>query len=157
MGLKQAALATLIATIWGIAFVVSKIGLTHFSPAQLTTLQFVVASVVQTQVLFSAAWSAPWQLFGMGLLLTGVAAVAMSRNSSRKNCGRTFNLARHQVFNVGDVSGCAISTVSGELWITLGGPRDFLLPVGESMCIKRPDEVVVNAVQDSMFKIHAIQ
>jgi hypothetical protein len=117
----------------------------------------VFAYLAGSDAIFSAVWSAPWQLFGMGLLLIGVAAVAMSRNSSRKNCGRTFSLARHQVFNVGDVSGCAISTVSGELWITLGGPRDFLLPVGESMCIKRPDEVVVNAVQDSMFKIHAIQ
>jgi O-acetylserine/cysteine efflux transporter len=39
------ALAVLVAVIWGVAFVVSKIGLESFSPAQLTALRFVVASI----------------------------------------------------------------------------------------------------------------
>jgi O-acetylserine/cysteine efflux transporter len=39
------ALAILVAVIWGIAFVVSKIGLESFSPPQLTALRFLVASI----------------------------------------------------------------------------------------------------------------
>ena len=41
----HAALAILVASLWGVAFVVSKIGLAHFSPAQLTALRFLVAAV----------------------------------------------------------------------------------------------------------------
>ena len=40
------ALAVLVAAIWGIAFVISKIGLESFTPAQLTALRFMVAAVV---------------------------------------------------------------------------------------------------------------
>jgi O-acetylserine/cysteine efflux transporter len=39
------ALAVLVAVIWGIAFVVSKIGLESFTPPQLTALRFMVAAV----------------------------------------------------------------------------------------------------------------
>lgn len=39
------ALAILVAVIWGIAFVVSKVGLESFSPPQLTALRFIVASI----------------------------------------------------------------------------------------------------------------
>ena len=39
------ALAIMVATIWGIAFVVSKIGLESFSPPQLTALRFMVGAV----------------------------------------------------------------------------------------------------------------
>jgi O-acetylserine/cysteine efflux transporter len=39
------ALAVLVAVIWGIAFVVSKIGLESFSPPQLTALRFMVAAI----------------------------------------------------------------------------------------------------------------
>lgn len=39
------ALAVSVAVIWGIAFVVSKVGLESFSPPQLTTLRFIVASL----------------------------------------------------------------------------------------------------------------
>ena len=39
------ALAVLVAVIWGIAFVVSKIGLENFTPPQLTALRFMVAAV----------------------------------------------------------------------------------------------------------------
>lgn len=38
-------LAVLVAVIWGIAFVATKIGLESFSPPQLTTLRFLIASV----------------------------------------------------------------------------------------------------------------
>jgi O-acetylserine/cysteine efflux transporter len=41
----HAALAILVACLWGVAFVVSKIGLAHFSAAQLTALRFLVAAV----------------------------------------------------------------------------------------------------------------
>jgi O-acetylserine/cysteine efflux transporter len=37
--------AILVAVIWGVAFVVSKIGLESFTPAQLTVLRFLVASI----------------------------------------------------------------------------------------------------------------
>lgn len=39
------ALAVLVAVIWGVAFVVSKIGLESFTPPQLTALRFIVAAV----------------------------------------------------------------------------------------------------------------
>ena len=39
------ALAVVVAVIWGIAFVISKIGLESFTPAQLTVLRFMVAAV----------------------------------------------------------------------------------------------------------------
>ncbi len=39
------ALAILVAVIWGIAFVVSKIGLESFTPPQLTALRFIVAAI----------------------------------------------------------------------------------------------------------------
>lgn len=38
-------LAVLVAIIWGIAFVVSKIGLESFTPPQLTALRFIVAAL----------------------------------------------------------------------------------------------------------------
>ena len=38
-------LAVLVAVIWGIAFVVTKIGLDSFSPPQLTAFRFLIASV----------------------------------------------------------------------------------------------------------------
>ena len=38
-------LAILVAVIWGVAFVVSKIGLESFTPPQLTALRFLVAAV----------------------------------------------------------------------------------------------------------------
>jgi O-acetylserine/cysteine efflux transporter len=41
----HSALAVLVAIIWGIAFVVSKVGLESFTPSQLTTLRFMVAAV----------------------------------------------------------------------------------------------------------------
>src|SRR5579871_952930 len=39
------ALAVLVAVIWGIAFVISKLGLESFSPPQLTALRFIVAAL----------------------------------------------------------------------------------------------------------------
>lgn len=61
------ALAVLVAALWGIAFVVSKIGLAHFSPAQLTALRFLVAAVA---VLWlprpKISW---WSLLAIGLTL----------------------------------------------------------------------------------------
>jgi O-acetylserine/cysteine efflux transporter len=39
------ALAVLVAVIWGVAFVVSKIGLETFTPPQLTALRFIVAAI----------------------------------------------------------------------------------------------------------------
>ncbi len=39
------ALAVLVAVIWGVAFVVSKIGLESFTPPQLTALRFIVAAI----------------------------------------------------------------------------------------------------------------
>jgi O-acetylserine/cysteine efflux transporter len=58
-------LAVLVAVIWGVAFVVSKIGLESFTPPQLTALRFLVAAVV-------AIWlprpRIPWpSLIGIGL------------------------------------------------------------------------------------------
>src|ERR1700694_3673155 len=38
-------LAILVAVIWGIAFVISKVGLESFTPPQLTALRFAVASI----------------------------------------------------------------------------------------------------------------
>jgi O-acetylserine/cysteine efflux transporter len=53
------ALAALVAVIWGVAFVVSKLGLESFSPPQLTALRFVVASV---PVLWLPRPAIPWRL-----------------------------------------------------------------------------------------------
>lgn len=39
------ALALLVAVIWGVAFVVSKLGLENFTPPQLTALRFMVAAI----------------------------------------------------------------------------------------------------------------
>ncbi|HEY7650025.1 MAG TPA: EamA family transporter [Methylomirabilota bacterium] len=39
------ALAGLVAVVWGIAFVATKIGLASFSPAQLAALRFVIAAL----------------------------------------------------------------------------------------------------------------
>src|SRR5215470_13658262 len=52
MRAAHALLAVLVATIWGIAFVVSKIGLETFTPPQLTALRFLFAA--------SAAIFLPW-------------------------------------------------------------------------------------------------
>lgn len=62
---RHAALAILVAVIWGIAFVVSKMGLESFTPPQLTALRFLVAAV-------AAIWlprpRIPWkQLIAIGL------------------------------------------------------------------------------------------
>ena len=38
-------LATIVAVIWGVAFVVSKVGLEGFTPPQLTVLRFMVAGI----------------------------------------------------------------------------------------------------------------
>jgi len=63
----HAALAVLVAALWGIAFVVSKIGLAHFSPAQLTALRFLVAAVA---VLWLPRPKIPWaSLLAIGLTL----------------------------------------------------------------------------------------
>lgn len=58
-------IAMLVAAIWGVAFVVSKIGLESFTPPQLTALRFLVAAV-------AAIWlprpRIPWpSLIGIGL------------------------------------------------------------------------------------------
>jgi O-acetylserine/cysteine efflux transporter len=59
------ALAVLVATIWGVAFVVSKIGLETFTPPQLTALRFLVAA---TAVIFLPRPRVPWPwLVGVGL------------------------------------------------------------------------------------------
>ena len=60
-------LAVLVAVIWGVAFVVSKIGLESFTPAQLTALRFVVAAA-------AAIWlprpKIPWSmLVAIGLTI----------------------------------------------------------------------------------------
>jgi O-acetylserine/cysteine efflux transporter len=61
------ALAILVAALWGIAFVISKIGLAHFSPAQLTALRFLVAAVA---VLWLPRPKIPWwSLLTIGLTL----------------------------------------------------------------------------------------
>lgn len=61
------ALAIVVAALWGIAFVVSKIGLAHFSPAQLTALRFLVAAVA---VLWLPRPKIPWwSLLAIGLTL----------------------------------------------------------------------------------------
>jgi O-acetylserine/cysteine efflux transporter len=59
------ALAVLVAFIWGIAFVVSKVGLESFTPPQLTALRFIVAAVA---VLWLPRPNIPWpMLIAIGL------------------------------------------------------------------------------------------
>jgi O-acetylserine/cysteine efflux transporter len=45
LGWRDLALAVLVAIIWGIAFVATRIGLDSFSPSQLTALRFVIAAL----------------------------------------------------------------------------------------------------------------
>ena len=54
---RHVAAAVLVAVIWGIAFVVSKIGLQEFSAPQLTALRFAIASLA---VLWLPMPAAPW-------------------------------------------------------------------------------------------------
>ena len=61
----DAVLALLVATIWGVAFVVSKIGLETFTPSQLTALRFLVAAIA---VIWLPRPQIPWPwLAGVGL------------------------------------------------------------------------------------------
>lgn len=53
------ALAVLVAVIWGVAFVVSKIGLESFTPPQLTALRFIVAAIA---VIWLPRPRVPWGL-----------------------------------------------------------------------------------------------
>lgn len=58
-------LAVLVAVIWGIAFVVSKIGLESFTPPQLTALRFIVAAIA---VVVLPRPNIPWSmLIAIGL------------------------------------------------------------------------------------------
>lgn len=67
MTLSHTALAVLVAVIWGIAFVVSKIGLESFTPPQLTALRFLVAAVA---VVWLPRPAIPWpMLLGIGLTI----------------------------------------------------------------------------------------
>jgi O-acetylserine/cysteine efflux transporter len=62
---RDVVLAVLVATIWGVAFVVSKVGLETFTPPQLTALRFLVAA---TAVIFLPRPKIPWPwLVGVGL------------------------------------------------------------------------------------------
>jgi len=45
LGWRDLALAVLVAIIWGVAFVATRIGLDSFSPSQLTALRFVIAAL----------------------------------------------------------------------------------------------------------------
>jgi O-acetylserine/cysteine efflux transporter len=59
------ALAVLVAVIWGVAFVVSKVGLQSFTPPQLTALRFIVAAVA---VIWLPRPNIPWpKLIAIGL------------------------------------------------------------------------------------------
>ena len=59
------ALAVLVAVIWGVAFVVSKVGLQSFTPPQLTALRFIVAAVA---VIWLPRPNIPWPtLIAIGL------------------------------------------------------------------------------------------
>lgn len=61
------ALATLVAVIWGVAFVVSKAGLESFSPPQLTALRFAIAAI---PALWLARPQISWSLLiGIGLTI----------------------------------------------------------------------------------------
>lgn len=67
MPLKDKALAALIAVIWGLAFVASKIGLESFTAAQMTVLRFVVACL---PALVLPRPKMPWRwLIAIGLTL----------------------------------------------------------------------------------------
>jgi O-acetylserine/cysteine efflux transporter len=58
-------LAVLVAVIWGVAFVVSKIGLESFSPPQLTALRFIVAALA---IVWLPRPAIPWStLIAVGL------------------------------------------------------------------------------------------
>ncbi len=60
-------LAVLVAVIWGIAFVVSKVGLESFTPPQLTALRFIVASLA---VIWLPRPNIPWPtLIAIGLTI----------------------------------------------------------------------------------------
>lgn len=60
-------LATLVATVWGVAFVVSKVGLDSFTPPLLTALRFVIAALA---VLWVPRPAISWpMLMGIGLTL----------------------------------------------------------------------------------------
>src|SRR5215470_12626074 len=59
------ALAILVVTIWGVAFVVSKVGVETFTPAQLTALRFLVAAAA---IIWLPRPQVPWLwLVGVGL------------------------------------------------------------------------------------------
>jgi O-acetylserine/cysteine efflux transporter len=59
------ALAVLVAVIWGIAFVISKVGLESFTPPQLTALRFIVAA---TAAIWLPRPNIPWpMLIAIGL------------------------------------------------------------------------------------------
>jgi O-acetylserine/cysteine efflux transporter len=59
------ALAVLVAVIWGVAFVVSKVGLESFTPPQLTALRFIVAAIA---VIWLPRPNIPWpNLIAIGL------------------------------------------------------------------------------------------
>jgi O-acetylserine/cysteine efflux transporter len=67
MTLGHAALASLVAVLWGLAFVATRIGLDSFSPPQLAALRFLVAAV---PVLALARPPIPWRsLIALGLAL----------------------------------------------------------------------------------------
>ena len=61
------ALAVLVAVIWGIAFVVSKVGLQSFTPPELTALRFIVAALT---VIWLPRPNIPWPtLIAIGLTI----------------------------------------------------------------------------------------
>ncbi len=63
----DAALAALVAAIWGFAFVTTRVALESFSPAQLTALRFIVAAA---PVLFLGRPNVPWRLMlALGMFL----------------------------------------------------------------------------------------
>src|SRR6195256_992630 len=67
LGWRDLALAVLVAVIWGVAFVATRIGLDDFSPPQLTALRFVIAAL---PVAFLARPPIPWStLVTIGLTL----------------------------------------------------------------------------------------
>jgi O-acetylserine/cysteine efflux transporter len=95
------ALAILVAALWGIAFVVSKIGLAHFSPAQLTALRFLVAAVA---VLWLPRPKIPWRsLLAIGLtLFTGQFLLQFFGMASGMPAGMTAVVVQTQaLFTVG--------------------------------------------------------
>lgn len=65
MKLAHVALAVLVAVIWGVAFVVSKVGLQSFTPPELTALRFIVAAIA---VIWLPRPNIPWPiLIAIGL------------------------------------------------------------------------------------------